>query len=152
MPRQSSRRAPVSRPSQARHASTMAAPRSAAVSAPPPPAAAAAPAPVAAAPQQPGLFANMASTAAGVAVGSAVGHTLGAGLTSLFGGSSAPAAVEQQQVVPASSSSTASEGIKSCEVDARAFTKCLDDNSGNMQICDWYLQQLKSCQEAARQY
>lgn len=38
------------------------------------------------APQQPGMFAQMATTAAGVAVGSAVGHTIGAGITvsSLF--------------------------------------------------------------------
>lgn len=49
--------------------------------APPPPAA---PAPVVgAAPvgRQPGLFAQMAATAGGVAVGSAVGHTIGAAIT-----------------------------------------------------------------------
>jgi hypothetical protein len=42
----------------------------------------AAPAPVAA-PQgrQPGLFGQMAATAGGVAIGSAVGHTIGAALT-----------------------------------------------------------------------
>ncbi|CEG77075.1 Putative AaceriACL010Cp [Rhizopus microsporus] len=40
------------------------------------PAAAAPPSIAQAAPQQPGLFAQMATTAAGVAVGSAVGHTL----------------------------------------------------------------------------
>lgn len=50
-----------------------------AVAAPPP----AAPAPIAAAPagRQPGLFAQMAATAGGVAVGSAVGHTIGAAIT-----------------------------------------------------------------------
>lgn len=47
--------------------------------APPPPAA---PAPVMA-PQgrQPGLFGQMAATAGGVAIGSAVGHTIGAAIT-----------------------------------------------------------------------
>jgi len=56
--------------------------------APPPPARAVAPRPVAApapvaAPQgrQPGLFGQMAATAGGVAIGSAVGHTIGAALT-----------------------------------------------------------------------
>lgn len=33
------------------------------------------------APRQPGLFGQMAATAGGVAVGSAVGHTLGAAIT-----------------------------------------------------------------------
>lgn len=46
----------------------------------------------AAQPAQPGLMAQMASTAAGVAVGSAVGHVVGSALTGAFsGGSSEPA-------------------------------------------------------------
>uniref|UniRef100_A0A8D2DHS9 Coiled-coil-helix-coiled-coil-helix domain-containing protein 2 n=1 Tax=Sciurus vulgaris TaxID=55149 RepID=A0A8D2DHS9_SCIVU len=40
----------------------------------------------AAAPRQPGLMAQMATTAAGVAVGSAVGHTLGHAITGGGGG------------------------------------------------------------------
>lgn len=40
----------------------------------------------AAAPRQPGMFAQMATTAAGVAVGSAVGHTIGHAMTGGFGG------------------------------------------------------------------
>ncbi len=52
-----------------------------AVTRPPP----SAPAPVAA-PQgrQPGLFGQMAATAGGVAIGSAVGHTIGAALTGKY--------------------------------------------------------------------
>lgn len=54
-----------------------------------PPSAVGAPA---AAPRQPGMFAQMATTAAGVAVGSAVGHTIGHAMTGAFsGGSSEPA-------------------------------------------------------------
>lgn len=105
-----------------------------------------------AAPQQPGLFANMASTAAGVAVGSAVGHTLGAGLTSLFGGSSAPAQAPAQPAPVQYSSEQTQAQPAACDVDARNFTRCLSENDGNMQICDFYLQQLKACQQAARQY
>jgi hypothetical protein len=90
----------------------------------------------------------MASTAAGVAVGSAVGHTLANGVSSLFGGSSQP--VEQQQAVQ--SQEYNNNEARACDVDARNFTRCLDENSGNMQICDWYLQQLKACQQAARNY
>ena len=33
-------------------------------------------------------------------------------------------------------------GSRSCEVDAKQFTKCMDEYQGNMQICGWYLEQL----------
>jgi hypothetical protein len=39
-----------------------------------------------------------------------------------------------------------------CAGAAESFTKCMDDNNGNMQICNWYLEQLKACQQAAKQY
>lgn len=110
-------------------------------------------------PQQPGLFAQMASTAAGVAVGSAVGHTVANGISSLFGGSSdkpvepapAPAAQPtqyqayqpQQQFQP---------GAGACEADAKAFTKCLENNNNDVSACQWYLDALKSCQQMASQY
>lgn len=83
-----------------------------------------------------------------MAVGSAAGHTIANGVSSLFGGgSSAPAEVQQQQA-----QAPEQQAARTCEVDARNFTRCLDENGGNMQICEWYLQQLKACQEAARQY
>lgn len=139
---------------QSRSASTMAAPTRA-----PPQQSSSAyshpPATAGAQPRQPGMFAQMASTAAGVAVGSAVGHTIGAGLTGMFSSSgSAPAEQQQQQQQLAT---TDSQGFnqnqaKACDTDARSFTRCLDENNGNFQICDFYLQQLKACQEAARQY
>uniref|UniRef100_A0A674HEE4 Coiled-coil-helix-coiled-coil-helix domain containing 10 n=1 Tax=Taeniopygia guttata TaxID=59729 RepID=A0A674HEE4_TAEGU len=70
--------------------------RSAARRGPAPAPAPASPAPAApvpaAQPAQPGLMAQMASTAAGVAVGSAVGHVVGSAITGVFsGGSSEPA-------------------------------------------------------------
>lgn len=168
MPRQSSRRPTSSSSSsagrrslfggnstQSRSASTMAAPASTYRG--PNPTQSAAPvahAPTAAAPQQPGMFAQMASTAAGVAVGSAVGHTLGAGITSIFSGSSNDAPVQQQQQqVPATQSQfAAQEQSAPCDTDARNFTRCIEESNGNYQACDFYLQQLKACQAAARQY
>ncbi|KAH3672361.1 hypothetical protein WICMUC_004333 [Wickerhamomyces mucosus] len=109
--------------------------------------------PQAAQPKQPGMFAQMASTAAGVAVGSAVGHTIGAGITSMFGGSSsAPAAPVEQQAPAQYASESLNNQQSACDVDARNFTRCLSENDGNMQICDFYLQQLKACQQASRQY
>jgi hypothetical protein len=101
------------------------------------------------------MFAQMATTAAGVAVGSAVGHTIGAGITSMFGGSSSSQPVEQQQQPVqqyAAQTSQQQQGSAVCDVDARNFTRCLSENDGNMQTCDFYLQQLKACQEASRQY
>lgn len=156
------------RPMGTRQSSTMAAPaptHSAPVQThtppPPPPAPVAAAAPpttTAAAPSQPGLFSQMASTAAGVAVGSAVGHTIGAGITSLFSGSGSSDAAQQtnqnqtqlQQQPVVQDAQKAAAGP--CEIDARNFTRCLDEHNGELSPCDYYLQQLKACQEAARQY
>ncbi|KAK9451674.1 uncharacterized protein V1518DRAFT_409216 [Limtongia smithiae] len=156
MPRNSSRRSapPPRAPVQTRQASTYTAPAPVRASAPhstAPPAHSAAP-PMVAQPQQPGLFAQMATTAAGVAVGSAAGHAITGAIGGLFGGSSSSAPVEQQAVAPAATQSSFApeEQGRSCEVDARNFTKCLDENNGNMQICGWYLQQLKACQELSR--
>lgn len=151
MPRQR-RSAPAPR-TQTRLAHTASAP----AAAPHYPSAHPAQPPVAAAPVQsqgPGLFGQMALTAAGVAVGSAVGHTIGAGLTGIFGGSSSPAPAAEQQVVqaaPAAQQQTMQQS-RACDGDARMFTKCLEDNDGNMQVCDYYLQQLRACQDAAKQY
>ncbi|KAK5773894.1 Mix17p PWA37_003012 [Arxiozyma heterogenica] len=150
------------RPMGARQNSTMAAPaptQSVPIQThrppPPPPSTVAA---TSAAPSQPGLFSQMASTAAGVAVGSAVGHTIGAGITGLFsGGGSSDAAqqanqyqaqLQQQPIVQETQRTTAGP----CEIDARNFTRCLDEHNGELSPCDYYLQQLKACQEAARQY
>ncbi|KAH0607453.1 uncharacterized protein H6S33_002487 [Morchella sextelata] len=144
--------APVRRsapaPQQTRQASTASVPAKVPQTAPPAVQQAQAPAQ-----QGPGLFGQMASTAAGVAVGSTVGHMLGAGISGMFGGSSsaeAPAAAAEP--VQAQSASNSSWGAPSCEADARSFTKCLDENQGNMQICSWYLDQLKACQSMARNY
>ena len=81
----------------------------------------------------------------GVAVGSSIGHAIGG----FFGGGSTNAAVENQPTENAVASQSAdggyqtnSWGARSCETDAKSFTKCLDENGGNMQICGWYLDQL----------
>ncbi|KAF9432997.1 hypothetical protein BGZ76_010023 [Entomortierella beljakovae] len=168
MARQRSRAAPAQ---QTRKASTMptrqAPPPSAPAAAPPqqmtaPPAQPTAMAHPA--PQQPGMFAQMATTAAGVAVGSAVGHTIGAGLTSMFSGSGSSEAAEpqqQQQSAPQyqqyqqpmyqNAAIPAATGA-SCETDAKAFTKCLEANGNDMSACQWYLEQLKACQSMSSQY
>ena len=82
----------------------------------------------------------------GVAVGSSIGHAIGG----FFGGGSSSAPAETQAVDNSAATQSndtgyqSSWGARSCEIDAKAFTKCLDDNQGNMQICSWYLDQLVS--------
>ncbi|EXJ82374.1 hypothetical protein A1O3_06187 [Capronia epimyces CBS 606.96] len=112
--------------------------------------------------QGPGLFGQMASTAAGVAVGSSIGHAIGG----FFSGGSSSAPVEQQQQLPTDSysrtgqamdnalytQSSSSDATGPCATDIKSFTDCMNQNQGNMTICGWYLEQLKACQQAARQY
>ena len=76
-------------------------------------------------------------------MGSSIGHAIGG----MFGGSSLPAEQQQADNVVASQANESSSqsnawGPRSCETDAKTFTKCLDENQGNMQICGWYLDQL----------
>ena len=95
----------------------------------------------------------MASTAAGVAVGSTIGHALGG----MFTGSSAPAEAQQQQPVynqqyDNNAASQTSYGNPACEGDASSLRNCLKENQGNMQVCGYFLEQLKSCQSMSSQY
>lgn len=73
-------------------------------------------------------------------MGSSIGHAIGG----FFGGGSSTPTDQQGGAVSAQSQGQDqnSWGPRSCEVDAKQFTKCLDDNQGNMQICNWYLEQL----------
>ncbi|KAF9363188.1 hypothetical protein BGX34_004692 [Mortierella sp. NVP85] len=148
-------------PTQTRKASTMAAPPRQAP--PPPPQQMTAPPPSAMAhppPQQPGLMAQMASTAAGVAVGSAVGHTIGAGISSMFsGGSGSEPAQPQQQSAPQQQyqqpnyyNAAVPTTAASCEGHSKAFTECLRVNNNDVNVCKWYLEQLTACQNMASQY
>jgi hypothetical protein len=80
----------------------------------------------------------------GVAVGSSIGHAI----SGFFGGGSSQPAEQQPQDNSVAAQGNAAQngnwGARSCEVDAKQFTKCLDENQGNMQICSWYLEQLVS--------
>ncbi|KAG9068614.1 hypothetical protein KI688_010890 [Linnemannia hyalina] len=138
---------------QSRSASTMPTRQTAA---PPPAPVQAQPNPAAMAqPRQPGLFGQMAATAAGVAVGHSVGHAV----TSAFGmGSSShhevPAEQQQQQSLQQASYGNHSTNLlpaASCDENAKAFTRCLDATNNDMSVCQFYLEQLKACQAFAAQ-
>lgn len=150
MPRQSRRPAPA-RPApkpmaQQQRPSTTAAAPARSVPTPHPPAAASNP-PAAAPSQGPGLFGQMASTAAGVAVGSSIGHAVGSMFT---GGSSAPTEPTQASA-PAdniATQSSAASAYGNCAGVFNMFSQCMEANNNDGNACQWYWQQLKSCQEA----
>ncbi|GHJ89098.1 hypothetical protein NliqN6_5500 [Naganishia liquefaciens] len=155
MPRQSRSSRPAARPAapsgpshqQTRQASTAAYPTHAA------PPMAHAPAAGMQQQRQPGLFAQAASTAAGVAGGSVIGH----GISNMLFGSSRPAEaapppaesapVNQQQAWANNAAAQAPQ----CSIEAKDFTKCLDATN-DFQSCSYYLEALKACQAAAARY
>lgn len=64
------------------------------------------------------------------------------GLYNAQGGYGSTAAQQQQQQQQAGP----------CAENVKSFTRCMDENQGNMTICGWYLDQLKACQAAAKPY
>ncbi|KAJ2618021.1 hypothetical protein EV177_000232 [Coemansia sp. RSA 1804] len=111
--------------------------------------------PMAARPSSPGLLSQMATTAAGVALGSAAGRVMADSVSGFFGGSSegaAQAPPQQQQQVQQSAydqSSGFQQSATSCDMDAKNFTRCLESTNNDMSACQYYLDALKSCQAFA---
>lgn len=69
---------------------------------------------------------------------------VGAGITGLFGGGSSSPATENAAPPPAQaqSNSWSDRSAATCEADAKAFRKCMDDHDNDMATCGWYLEQL----------
>ncbi|XP_022701625.1 coiled-coil-helix-coiled-coil-helix domain-containing protein 2-like isoform X2 [Varroa jacobsoni] len=90
--------------------------------------------------QQPGLFAQMATTAAGVAVGSAVGHTVGHAVTSAFSGGSsdAPAASQPVSQQPAVDDP--------CYLEMKQFMECAK-NQHDITLCQGFNDVLRACKQ-----
>ncbi|UJR38097.1 hypothetical protein I4U23_030777 [Adineta vaga] len=109
----------------------------------------AAPAPVTA-PQgrQPGLFGQMAATAGGVAIGSAVGHTIGAALTGGSRGHDQPAVTQEAgpNDQPLYQSSGERFSTERCNLYQKEFMKCLDQAGGDSTQCQGFWDALKECQ------
>ncbi|OWR49397.1 coiled-coil-helix-coiled-coil-helix domain-containing protein 10, mitochondrial [Danaus plexippus] len=105
------------------------------------------PAPMAAAqPQQPSLFGQMAATAGGVAVGSAVGHVAGSALTGMFsGGSSEPA--QQQQAQPAQATYSQYQNQQPqgpCAWEIKQFIECAQQQH-DLSLCEGFNEALRQC-------
>uniref|UniRef100_H0VLD8 Coiled-coil-helix-coiled-coil-helix domain containing 2 n=1 Tax=Cavia porcellus TaxID=10141 RepID=H0VLD8_CAVPO len=106
----------------------------------------------AAAPRQPGLMAQMATTAAGVAVGSAVGHTLGHAITGGFsgGGSGEPAKPDityqepqGSQLQPLKQQETGGP----CLFEIKQFLECAQ-NQPDVKLCEGFNEVLRQCRIA----
>uniref|UniRef100_A0A3P9LIS1 Coiled-coil-helix-coiled-coil-helix domain containing 2 n=1 Tax=Oryzias latipes TaxID=8090 RepID=A0A3P9LIS1_ORYLA len=142
-------RAPPSPPPMARAAPP---PSHAPVPMQAPPSAVGAPA---AAPRQPGMFAQMATTAAGVAVGSAVGHTIGHALTGGFGGGQSEPAKpdityqEQHQQQPQSfyQQEQQQQQQQVCSYELKQFIECAQ-NQSDLKLCEGFGEVLKQCRFA----
>jgi coiled-coil-helix-coiled-coil-helix domain-containing protein 2 len=75
---------------------------------------------------------------------------LGNGISSLFGGSSAPQQVQQPEA-PYEQQQQPMQGAV-CDADQRAFMKCLDSNQNDISACQFYLDMLKQCQSSSKPY
>ncbi|XP_061781780.1 coiled-coil-helix-coiled-coil-helix domain-containing protein 2 [Nerophis lumbriciformis] len=103
----------------------------------------------AAAPKQPGMFAQMATTAAGVAVGSAVGHTLGHAMTGGFGGggNSEPARPDVTYQEPSYQAQPQQQQQQACSYELRQFIECAQSQS-DLKLCEGFSEVLKQCKFA----
>ncbi|XP_051886717.1 LOW QUALITY PROTEIN: coiled-coil-helix-coiled-coil-helix domain-containing protein 2-like [Pristis pectinata] len=111
-----------------------------------PPPAAVAPTPVQ--PWQPGLMAQMASTAAGVAVGSVVDYLMRSALTGALGGSgSEPARADityQEPSMAASPAQPQAQDNRPCQFEMRQCLECAQ-NQHDLTLCDGFNEVLKQC-------
>lgn len=88
-----------------------------------------------------GLFSHFATTAAGVAVGNAIGRAI-AGVFSSSGNSAAaeqPFQAERQQDL----------ATNKCDGDSKALMECMRRNGDDISMCQAYFDMLKQCQGAS---
>ncbi|XP_032226545.2 coiled-coil-helix-coiled-coil-helix domain-containing protein 2 [Nematostella vectensis] len=101
-------------------------------------------------PKQPGLFGQMASTAAGVAIGSTVGHVIGGALVGGGGHGSEDAAQQQQvspyqqQAAPYQPQMSQGQQQNPCQYELQQFVECAQNNS-DMNMCQGFNEALRQC-------
>jgi len=115
----------------------------------PPPSAVAHPPPAAvgspmAAPQQPSMFQQMAATAGGVAIGSAVGHTVGAMITGGMGGGGHSDAVAPAQQAAPQPSNNSEQPSGACAWEIKQFIQCAQGQS-DLTLCEGFNEALRQC-------
>uniref|UniRef100_A0A0K0ED23 CHCH domain-containing protein n=1 Tax=Strongyloides stercoralis TaxID=6248 RepID=A0A0K0ED23_STRER len=107
-----------------------------------PPAPVATPMAGATAPKQPGLMAQMAATAGGVAIGSSIGHVVGNMITG-SGGSNDNVQPSSAQT-PVNSQQPAQNYQNPCEFEYRQFFEC-SRNASDINLCSAYHDLFKEC-------
>nr|ACH44607.1 putative coiled-coil-helix-coiled-coil-helix domain containing 2 variant 1 [Taeniopygia guttata] len=133
---------PASRAPPRRAASPSPAPQ-ASVPAAAPPSAVATPAP-----KQPGLMAQMATTAAGVAVGSAVGHTIGHAIAGGFSGGGSSEAARPDITYQEPQAAQAAQQLQGpCQYEIKQFLECAQ-NQTDLKLCEGFSEVLKQCRVA----
>ncbi|XP_039753113.1 coiled-coil-helix-coiled-coil-helix domain-containing protein 10, mitochondrial-like [Pararge aegeria] len=96
------------------------------------------PAMASAQPQQPSMFGQMAATAGGVAVGSAVGHVAGSALTGLFSGGSSSEPAQQQQAQPAQATYNQGQQPQGpCAWEIKQFIECAQQQH-DLSLCEGF--------------
>merc|ERR1719228_2811348 len=107
-------------------------------------------------PQQPSLFKQMAATAGGVAVGSAVGHVAGAAITGAMGGGGhGSGEVQQQQQAPPQplypqqqqqpfGQQGSSEPAGPCAWEIKQFLQCAQGQA-DITLCEGFNEALRQC-------
>ncbi|KAM4823421.1 coiled-coil-helix-coiled-coil-helix domain-containing protein 2-like [Urocitellus parryii] len=147
MPRGSRSRTSRLAPPASRAPQMRAAPRPAPAAQPPaaaPPSAVGSPA---VAPRQPGLMAQMATTAAGVAVGPAVGHTLGHAITGGFSGGE-PAKPDITYQEPQGTQPAQQQQLSDpCFYEIKQFLEYAQ-NQADVKLCEGFNEVLKQCRIA----
>ncbi|CAF1363128.1 unnamed protein product [Adineta ricciae] len=100
--------------------------------------------------RQPGLFGQMPATAGGIAVGSAVGHSIGAAITGGYHNHDQSAAVTQTTTgltsQPLYQDLSERYGTGRCNLYQKEFMKCLDEANGDSKHCQGFWEALKECQ------
>merc|ERR1712071_387890 len=96
-------------------------------------------------PQQPSMMQQVATTAAGVAIGSAAGHAI----TGLFsGGSSAPAAPQPYYAAP---QAQPQEMGGPCAYEMKEFLQC-SQTQNDISLCTGFNEALRQCRASSSNY
>lgn len=97
-------------------------------------------------PQQPSLMGQMAATAGGVAIGSAVGHAI----TGMFSGGGSKDAVAAAPPMTAESAPAApAPAGGACAWEVKQFLECAQ-NQSDLTLCDGFNEALRQCKASHR--
>lgn len=95
--------------------------------------------------QQPGLMANIASTAAGVAIGHTMGHAITGALGMNGRQEAAPVEAQQQGQLNQQQNPYTQGGNQPCKFELDEFLACTQAHSNDLSLCSGFNEVLKEC-------